>query len=120
MRLGELELSRSSSFGALTTVLSFSILRSLSCSLLFVSVVIAQVIAAEFIGPVVSVLDSDTIDVLHNHHAEPIRLPQSQPQPNELLDPLKRRTAEPHIQCVLSCVIWKPQNNCRSQREDAN
>ena len=30
--------------------------------------------AGEFIGPVVSVLDGDTIEVLHNHHPEHIRL----------------------------------------------
>ena len=31
-------------------------------------------LAAEFTGEVVSVLDGDTIEVLHNHHAERIRL----------------------------------------------
>ena len=30
--------------------------------------------AAHFSGPVISVLDGDTIEVLHNHHAERIRL----------------------------------------------
>jgi len=30
------------------------------------------------------------------------------------------RNWETHIQCVLSCVIWKPQNQCRPQREDAD
>ncbi|MCX5728580.1 MAG: hypothetical protein NTZ28_07045 [Nitrospirae bacterium] len=29
---------------------------------------------ADFTGPVVSVLDGDTIEVLHNNHAERIRL----------------------------------------------
>jgi len=29
---------------------------------------------ADFIGPIVSVLDGDTIEVLHNNHAERIRL----------------------------------------------
>mgnify|MGYP001567423238 CR=1 FL=1 len=29
---------------------------------------------ADFSGPVVSVLDGDTIEVLHNHHPERIRL----------------------------------------------
>jgi endonuclease YncB( thermonuclease family) len=29
---------------------------------------------ADFTGPVVSVLDGDTIEVLHNHHTERIRL----------------------------------------------
>ena len=31
-------------------------------------------LAANFTGPVVSVLDGDTIEVLHNHHPERIRL----------------------------------------------
>jgi micrococcal nuclease len=30
--------------------------------------------AADFSGPVVSVLDGDTLEVLHNHHLERIRL----------------------------------------------
>ena len=30
--------------------------------------------AADFSGPVVSVLDGDTLEVLHNHHPERIRL----------------------------------------------
>jgi endonuclease YncB( thermonuclease family) len=30
--------------------------------------------AADFSGPVVSVLDDDTLEVLHNHHPERIRL----------------------------------------------
>ena len=29
---------------------------------------------AGFTGPVVSVLDGDTIEVLHNHHPQPVRL----------------------------------------------
>jgi endonuclease YncB( thermonuclease family) len=33
-----------------------------------------RVLAAEFTGPVVSVLDGDTIEVLHNQHPERIRL----------------------------------------------
>ena len=43
-------------------------------SLLFVSLVISQAIAADFTGTVVSVLDGDTIEVLHNQHSERIRL----------------------------------------------
>jgi len=35
---------------------------------------VCPVIAADFTGPVVSVLDGDNIDVLHNHHPEHIRL----------------------------------------------
>jgi endonuclease YncB( thermonuclease family) len=34
----------------------------------------APINAADFSGPVVSVLDGDTLDVLHNQHAERIRL----------------------------------------------
>ena len=30
--------------------------------------------AADFTGPVVSVLDGDTIEVLHNTHPEPVRI----------------------------------------------
>ena len=51
----------------------FSTLRSVSCSLLFVSFVTAQVIAADFTGRVVGIMDGDTIEVLH-HHSERIRL----------------------------------------------
>jgi endonuclease YncB( thermonuclease family) len=36
--------------------------------------VCAPLATANFTGPVVSVLDGDTIEVLHNHHAERIRL----------------------------------------------
>jgi endonuclease YncB( thermonuclease family) len=34
----------------------------------------SAVLASEFTGPVVSVLDGDTLEVLHNHHPERIRL----------------------------------------------
>lgn len=52
----------------------FSPLRSLSCSLLFVSLVTSQVIAADFTGRVVGVIDGDTIEVLHNTNPERVRL----------------------------------------------
>ena len=40
-----------------------------------ISIVLASsVFAADFTGPVVSVLDGDTIEVLHNTHPERIRL----------------------------------------------
>jgi micrococcal nuclease len=43
--------------------------------LLLATVLIPTIVcAADFSGPVVSVLDGDTIEVLHNHHAERIRL----------------------------------------------
>ena len=35
---------------------------------------ITSVFAADFSGQVVSVLDGDTLEVLHNHHPERIRL----------------------------------------------
>ena len=34
----------------------------------------AAVLASDFIGPVVSILDGDTLEILHNHHPERIRL----------------------------------------------
>ena len=34
---------------------------------------VSTALAADFSGPVVSVLDGDTLEVLHNHHAERIR-----------------------------------------------
>ena len=43
----------------------------LTCSVLFLFPYVAF---ANFSGPVVSVIDGDTIDVLHNRHAERIRL----------------------------------------------
>ena len=41
---------------------------------LAVLLIFCQVQAADFSGPVVSVLDGDTIEVLHNHHPTRIRL----------------------------------------------
>ena len=52
----------------------FSPLRTPSCSLLFVSLVTSQVIAADFTGRVVGIIDGDTIEVLNGHHADRIRL----------------------------------------------
>jgi endonuclease YncB( thermonuclease family) len=49
-------------------------LRSLPWSLLYIFLVVARVIAADFSGQVVSVLDGDTIEVLHNNKAERIQL----------------------------------------------
>jgi len=47
-----------------------------ACLLLFGSVLVISPFSsfAAFIGPVVSVLDGDTIEVLHNTHPERIRL----------------------------------------------
>lgn len=42
------------------------------CTLFFL--LAHEVTAADFSSPVVSVLDGDTIEVLHNHHPERIRL----------------------------------------------
>lgn len=36
--------------------------------------VLPSALAPDFSGPVVSVFDGETVDVLHNHHAERIRL----------------------------------------------
>jgi len=47
--------------------------------------------------PVVSVIDGDTLKVLHNRHPERIRLPQSQRHPKERRDPLNRKNGEAHI-----------------------
>ena len=52
----------------------FSPLRSLSGSLLFVFLVTAQVVAVDFTGRVVGIIDGDTIEVLNGHHADRIRL----------------------------------------------
>ena len=49
-------------------------LRSLSCSLLFVSLVTSQVIAADHNGRVVGIIDGDTIEVLQKQHPERVRL----------------------------------------------
>lgn len=49
-------------------------LRSLPWSLLFIFLVVAGVIAADFSGQVVSILDGDTIEVLHDQHPERIHL----------------------------------------------
>ena len=49
-------------------------LRSLPWSPLYIFLVVARVIAADFSGQVVSVLDGDTLEVLHNQHPERIRL----------------------------------------------
>ena len=43
-------------------------------ALLLIGLLFSSNAAADFIGPVVSVLDGDTIEVLHNMHPERIRL----------------------------------------------
>ena len=43
-------------------------------SLLLSPILFAMPAFADFIGPIVSILDSDTIEVLHNNRAERIRL----------------------------------------------
>ena len=53
-------------------------------------------------GTVASVLDGDTLEVLHNQHPERIRLPQSQRHPKERRDPLNRKNGEAHI---LACYF---------------
>jgi len=50
-------------------------MRKLACAFPIASLLIPVCIfAADFSGPVVSVLDGDTIEVLHNNHSERIRL----------------------------------------------
>jgi len=78
------------------------------------------VIAADFSGPVASVLDGDTLEVLHNHHPECIRLPQSQRHQKERRDPLYRQNGEAHILGVPSFVIWPKQNRSPQQHEHAD
>jgi micrococcal nuclease len=46
----------------------------ISACLTIISFLVSVVLAADFSGPVVSVLDGDTIEVLHNNRAERIRL----------------------------------------------
>ncbi len=57
----------------------------------------SAVLALGFTGQVVSVLDGDTLEVLHNLRPERIRLPQSQRHPEERRDPLNRKNGEAHI-----------------------
>ena len=52
-------------------------------------VLLASSAFADFSAPVVSVLDGDTLEVLHNNRAERIRLPQSQRHPKERRDPVR-------------------------------
>lgn len=54
-------------------------------------------VSADFSGPIVSVLDGNTIEVLHYRHPERTRLPRSQRHPKERRDPLNRKNGEAHI-----------------------
>ena len=46
-----------------------------TCLVLFIAdPVLCEVLAGDFSGPVVSILDGDTLEVLHNQHPERIRL----------------------------------------------
>ena len=50
-------------------------MRTIACAFSIASLIIPVCIfAADFSGPVISILDGDTIEVLHNHHPERIRL----------------------------------------------
>jgi len=51
----------------------------------------------DFSGPVVSILDGDTLEVLHHQHPERIHLPQSQRHSKERRNPLNRKNGEAHI-----------------------
>jgi len=59
-------------------------------ALLSISIGLGRALA-DFSGCVVSVLDGDTIEVLHNNRAERIHVPQSQRHPEERRDPLNRK-----------------------------
>jgi len=48
--------------------------KSIFIAILAVAVSAIPLLAADFSAPVVSVLDGDTIEVLHNQHPERIRL----------------------------------------------
>jgi len=60
----------------------------------------SQVFASEFTGQVVSILDGDTIEILHEGHPVRIRLPQSQRHSKERRNPLNRKNGEAH---TLAC-----------------
>jgi hypothetical protein len=72
------------------------------CITIFSTMLPVLAVAGTINGPVVSVLDGDTLEVLHNHHPERIRLPQSQRHPKERRDPLNRKNGEAHI---LACYF---------------
>jgi hypothetical protein len=74
---------------------------------------------ADFTGPVVRVLDGDTIEVLHNQHPERIRLPQSQRHSKERRNPLNRKNGEARILVCqhLSCTFVNPHNQTRQPTE---
>jgi endonuclease YncB( thermonuclease family) len=63
---------------------------------------ISSIALADFTGPVVSVLDGDTIEVLHNHHPERIRLSGIDcPEKGQAFGPRAKQAARPPW---LSCM----------------
>ena len=50
----------------------------LFCSLLVLFLWVPAHAQADFFDPVAAILDGDTLETLHNHHPECIRLPQPQ------------------------------------------
>jgi endonuclease YncB( thermonuclease family) len=56
-------------------------------SALFVTIALVPMFAADFTGLVVSVLDGDTIEVLHNHHPNVSVRAASTARPCERFDP---------------------------------
>jgi len=52
----------------------FSTYEQIKVGIVLGSLLFAEPLRADFSGPVVSILDGDTIDVLHNNRAERIRL----------------------------------------------
>ena len=77
-------------------------------------------VAADFSPPVVSVLDGDTLEVLHIQYPERIRLTQSQRHQKKRRDPFNRQNGEAYLLCMPSFVIWPKQNRSPEQHEHAD
>jgi hypothetical protein len=81
---------------------------------------VSTALAADFSGPVVSVLDGDTIEVLHNNRTERIRLPQSQRHPKERRNPLNHKNGEAHILECHQLGLLVPKIRPASPQNTAN
>jgi len=81
-----------------------------ACSLILLALrffAISAANAADFTGPVVSVLDGDTIEVLHNNRAERIRLNGIDCPEKELAHGKKtKQVSELVLQRVVSTRLW--------------
>ena len=80
----------------------------------------SAVLALDFSGPVVSVLDGETLEVLHNNHAERIRLPQSQRHSKERHNPLNRKNGEAHNLACHQLGLLTPKIRPASPQNTAN